>query len=240
MQVRAATEADGERLRTVAVASLEASYSLSPATIEAAVATWYDDEALAEKLADPTVHILVVEHDGEVAGFSESVVIDSHGDVLWLHVAPEHRRHGIGGTLYDATSEALMEAGAETVHGKVLEDNEEGNDFYANHGLTKVGRGEVDINGETHVENIYVAEEPTELEVVSFDDETYYVDHEDADRGSIAPFLTVYVDQERERRYGLYCSNCGSLVTAMDSMGRLECGECGNRRKPTRWDAAYL
>jgi hypothetical protein len=26
----------------------------------------------------------------------------------------------------------------------------------------------------------------------------------------------------------------------MDSMERLECNDCGNQKKPVRWDAAYL
>jgi len=26
----------------------------------------------------------------------------------------------------------------------------------------------------------------------------------------------------------------------MDAMGRMECGTCGNQRRPTRWDSAYL
>ncbi|WP_245626069.1 DUF5816 domain-containing protein, partial [Haloparvum sedimenti] len=38
---------------------------------------------------------------------------------------------------------------------------------------------------------------------------------------------------------GFYCGNCGSLDTAMDTMGRIECNECGNIRKPEEWDAAH-
>jgi len=47
-------------------------------------------------------------------------------------------------------------------------------------------------------------------------------------------------DEGRSDRYGYYCGNCDRLANAMDSMGRVECNECGNARKPTRWDAAYL
>jgi primosomal protein N' len=36
------------------------------------------------------------------------------------------------------------------------------------------------------------------------------------------------------------CSNCESFDIAMDSMERLECNDCGNQKKPTRWDASYL
>ncbi|WP_268105905.1 DUF5816 domain-containing protein, partial [Natronomonas gomsonensis] len=37
-----------------------------------------------------------------------------------------------------------------------------------------------------------------------------------------------------------YCGNCDTLITSMDTMGRLSCEECGNQLKPTRWDAAYM
>jgi rRNA maturation endonuclease Nob1 len=62
----------------------------------------------------------------------------------------------------------------------------------------------------------------------------------DSSRGSQAPFFTVYEDHERTDKYGYYCGNCETLVTSMDSMGRMECTACGNQRKPTRWDSAYL
>jgi hypothetical protein len=70
-------------------------------------------------------------------------------------------------------------------------------------------------------------------------DGTVYVDREDWDRGSTGAFLTAYRDPDRERRYGYFCTNCGDVDTAMDAMGRVECNGCGNRRKPTSWDAAH-
>lgn len=78
-----------------------------------------------------------------------------------------------------------------------------------------------------------------DLQPVVVDDREFYIDHGDAVRGSIGPFYTVYTDKERENRYSYYCGNCGSLVTAMDTMGRLSCDECNNQLKPTRWDAAW-
>jgi ribosomal protein S27AE len=71
------------------------------------------------------------------------------------------------------------------------------------------------------------------------DGDTVYVDTGDGERGSKGVFLAVYRDREQERRYGYYCDNCGSLATAMDTMGRLVCTECGNQRKPEEWDAAH-
>jgi hypothetical protein len=69
--------------------------------------------------------------------------------------------------------------------------------------------------------------------------ETVYVDRRRGDRGSKGPFFVAYLSAEREERWGFYCGHCGSLDTAMDSMGRIECNDCGNRKKPDEWDAAH-
>ncbi|MFC7177250.1 DUF5816 domain-containing protein [Halosegnis marinus] len=66
------------------------------------------------------------------------------------------------------------------------------------------------------------------------------MDRDDSDRGSKGPLYVVYSDERREDRYGFSCGNCGALVVSMDSMGRMECEECGNVRKATRWDATYM
>jgi len=71
------------------------------------------------------------------------------------------------------------------------------------------------------------------------DAETLYVDTEDAERGSDGPFFVVYRSSDGERRWGYYCGNCESFRTAMDSMGRIKCGSCGNLKKPDEWDAAH-
>lgn len=66
-----------------------------------------------------------------------------------------------------------------------------------------------------------------------------YVDRSTGEIGSEAPFYIVYLDEERKRRWGYYCSNCEGLNTAMDTMGRIACNICPNRRMPTEWDAAH-
>lgn len=239
MDVRKAERGDADAIRTVAEQSLSASYTLSPTVIEEAIENWYGDDALAEKLADEETHLLVVETDDGVVAFSESLRVDAQGDILWLHVAPSHRGRGIGKALFAHTHDALTEAGAEVVRGLVLADNAEGNEFYAEQGLVKVGEDTVTIGGDSYVENVYIEDGPSPLEPISADGRELYVDHDDADRGSDGPFLTVYADPDRERRYGSFCSVCESLVTTMDTMGRMQC-DCGNVRHHTRWDAAYL
>jgi hypothetical protein len=71
------------------------------------------------------------------------------------------------------------------------------------------------------------------------DAETLYVDTEDAERGSDGPFFVVYRSPDRERRWGYFCGNCDSFRTAMDSMGRIKCTDCGNLKKADEWDAAH-
>jgi hypothetical protein len=69
--------------------------------------------------------------------------------------------------------------------------------------------------------------------------ETVYVSRTEGDRGSKAPFMTVYRSEDGERKYGWFCSHCSTFDNAMDSMGRIQCNQCGNFRKPTEWDAAH-
>lgn len=68
---------------------------------------------------------------------------------------------------------------------------------------------------------------------------TRYVDRGDAERGSLGPFYAVYPTPEATARWGYYCSACGSVDNAMDTMGRLVCNDCPNQRKPEEWDAAH-
>ena len=73
----------------------------------------------------------------------------------------------------------------------------------------------------------------------SEDDEVVYVDRTAVERGNEGSFYVVYLDQLGTERWGYFCGNCESLDTAMDTMGRIECNDCGNIRKPEEWDAAH-
>lgn len=220
---------------------MEASYSLSPQAIDSAIEHWYGAEDIDRMLDDDEMVVLVAETDNGVVGFSESQLVDERGDILWLHVDPDYRGEGIGETLFSQTHDTLEERGATFLRGRVLADNAEGNAFYEHEGLQLAGEGKVDIDGTDYIENIYIEPEPTEMEPITGPEEQeLYVDYNDFDRGSRGPFHTVYSDSDRSERYSYYCGNCGTLITAMDSMGRMECDECGNVRKPARWDAAYL
>ena len=240
MEIREATAEDGPAIRSIALRSMEASYSLSPSVIESAIRQWYGVDRFAAKLEDDDVHLLIAEQDGEPVAFSESVLVDGRGDIHWIHVAAMFRGEGIGQRLYEETRERLEAAGAETIRGLVLAMNSEGNQFWKDRGLGKIGEGTVEIDGTAFVENIYVDEEDVDLQPIVVDDRDLYIDRSDSERGSKGPFYTVYTDEERENRYSYFCGSCDLLITSMDTMGRLSCEGCGNQLKPTRWDAAYM
>ena len=241
MEIRSATAADSPAIRDIARRSLQTSYSLSPQAITTAVEKWYDEMDLEERLEEEGHLYLVAERDGQVVGFSESRLSeDGAASLLWLHVDPAYRGVGVADALFSTTRERLENAGADRLYGRVLQDNADGNAFYEAQGFEQVSRDEVEIGNRTYVENVWAPSQSTGLEAVETDGRTVYVDRDEYETGSAANFHLVYTDDERSDRYGYYWGNCDRLANAMDSMGRVECNECGNTRKPTRWDAAYL
>lgn len=239
MELRPASPEDGAAIRDLVQQSMNASYSMGPSTIEAAVAEWFGKDAYERKLDDDDYRLFVAD-DGAIVGMTEVVAADDTGDVNWVHVHPDARGEGIGEALFDRACEALLDAGVEHVRGIVLSNNADGNTFYDEHGFERTGSRELEIDGTTYTEYIY-HEEPLERHTVVQDDgREVYVDEAEPSPGSMAPFFRAYVDPDFEDRYGYQCGHCSSLANAMDAMGRIECDECGNTRKPTRWDAAYL
>jgi ribosomal protein S18 acetylase RimI-like enzyme len=241
MDVRKATASDSPAIRDVARRSLQASYSLSPQAITTAVEKWYDEMDLEERLDEEGHLYLVAEREGQPVGFSESRLSDDGvATLLWLHVDPAYRGEGVARALFSQTREHLEAAGADRLYGRVLQDNADGNAFYDAQGFEQVSRDEVEIGNRTYVENVWAPSQSTGLQAVEVGDRTVYVDRDEFETGSAASFHVVYTDETRENKYGYYCGNCDELANAMDAMGRVECNNCGNTRKPTRWDAAYL
>ncbi|MFB6309263.1 MAG: DUF5816 domain-containing protein [Haloarculaceae archaeon] len=76
-------------------------------------------------------------------------------------------------------------------------------------------------------------------EIAGPDGRTLYVHAEETERGSKGPFNVVYSDPDADSRWGYFCSNCETVNNAMDAMGRIQCNECSNVRKPDEWDAAH-
>ena len=71
------------------------------------------------------------------------------------------------------------------------------------------------------------------------DGERVYIDRTLIERGDDGAFFVVFSDEGATERWGFFCDNCDSLDTAMDTMGRIQCNDCGNMRKPDEWDAAH-
>lgn len=251
MDVREATRDDVAAIRSVARASLTESYghALSDEVIAEAVERWYDAEKLADDLARDDVVFLLGVVGEEAVAFAQSYVVrerETVGDVDWLHVRPEHRGEGYGADLLAAVEAELRERGVDRIEARVLAANERGARFYEAHGFERTGESAVEIGDERFEEIRYVKHlDGGEGEVVvearrGPEGGRLYVDFEERERASRAPFFAAYTDRDHEERYGWFCSNCEGFDTAMDAMGRVECNRCGNRRRPARWDAAYL
>ncbi len=242
MEIREARANDRPAIRDVARRSMQASYSLDPTAIVGAIEEWYDENRLRNLLEDDNKVLLVAEHKGQVVAFSDSVITgENTGEILWLHVDPDYRGEDIGIDLFKATRNHLATIGATNLRGRVLADNPGGNAFYENRGLVKIGEETVDIDGTSYVENVYADVEAERMEPIDLDDgKTVYIDRENEETGSIAPFYIVYTERSAEEIYGYWCGKCDQLSNAMDASGRIQCDDCGNARKPTRWDAAYL
>lgn len=250
MRLRDADPEDVEGIREVARGSLVASYghALGDDVIDDAVERWYDAEGLESGLRSDDA-FLVAEDDGRLVGFAQSYVVERRervGEIDWLHVSPSHRGRGVGTELLGEVESRLREAGVERIEGRVLAANEESAEFFTANGFDSAGETTVEIGGETFAEHRYVKQIQGDAGEVLLEarstpaGERRYVAYDERERGAFGPFYVTYADPDREERHGWYCGNCGGFETAMDAMGRVECNGCGNRRKPSRWDAAYL
>lgn len=250
MDIRAAAETDVDGIRAVARASLAATYDALGADLrEAAVEAWYGGEGLAEDLIDEDAVLRVAVDEGEVVGFAQAYLVDRReavGRIDWIHVRPDRRGEGLGEQLLGAAETALVDAGATRLEGRVLEVNPDGLAFYEAHGYDPAGERTVTLDDESFVERSFtrsVGDAAGEPDLVEFVEgpggESLFVAYDEGDRGSLAPFYATYTDEDRGERVGWCCGNCESLDVNMDSMGRVECDDCGNHRKPTRWDATW-
>lgn len=250
LEIRPATTADAESLRDIASRSMSASYGslLTDETIEDAIEQWYGSEPASDLLSAPTAVVLVAELDGDPVAYSQAHLVETPagtvGEIHWLHVDPTHRGAGIGTALLDRTRAALEDREVDRINALVLADYAAGNAFYRDHGLDRVGSRPVRIGDRVHDEAVYARAVPADRALqpqiearTTTEGETVYLDYGDSEIGSANPFFAAYTNGALETRYGWYCSNCGTFDTAMDSMGRIVCNECGNHHKATRWDA---
>jgi len=239
VDLREAQVSDRPALRDVARRSLEASYPVGPGTIAAAVDEWYAADRLGERIDGEGELLLVAERDDQVVGFADAARTgESTAELYWLHVDPDYRAESYGERLFERTREQFAARGAENLLARVLGINSGGAAFYERHGMEQIGEETVEIDGRSYAQEIY-AEFAADTEAVDVDGASVHVDHTATEQGSLGEFHLVYAEEDGDH-YGYWCAKCESLANAMDPMGRIQCDGCGNTRKPTRWDAAYL
>lgn len=251
MDIRNATTGDVDAIRRVATESMTASYdrAIDEDAISAAVDEWYSADRLRDGLSDDDAVFVVAVDSGRVVGFAQSEISEGRetvGYLDWIHVVPAHRGNGIGSQLLARLEARLVDAGVDRLEGRVLVDNQPVVSFYENQGFDEVGTRTVEIHGETFEERVYATfledtdADPSGLVEREVDGQTVYVAYDESARGSDAPFFAAYLDEEQSEPYGWMCGGEGAFDVAIDTMERLECNQCGNRRKAARWDAAYL
>lgn len=251
MDIRSAEATDREEIALVARTSLSESYGhfINEDTIVDVVEEWYSAERLGELLDDENDVFVVAEDDDEIVGFAQGALVQEEplaAELYWLHVAPSKRDQGAGVQLLGTIQDTLEDRGAAVFRGMVLDGNEAGAEFYEDHGFERADSRPVEIGDREFEELVYekpLADQPGEQVVEAIDGpdgQDLYVNYSEAERGARGPFYTTFSTRELDERYGFYCGNCRSIDNTMDSMGRIVCGNCGNKRKATRWDASYL
>jgi len=249
MDIRAATAADIDTIRSVARESLITSYghAVDKTLLADVVDKWYDADELGTDIDDDDTVFLVAVVDGTVVGFAESYIVGRRervGEIDWLHVHPDHRESGIGSALLEHVETELREADVDRIEANVLVANKAGAGFYEREGYELAGEHSVEIGNERFEERQY-QKRTTRLTGISEatyktdDDEIVHVAFDESERGSSAPFYAAYTDADRTQLYGYLCGNCEGTNIAIDTMDAMECLDCDNRRKPSRWDAAY-
>lgn len=248
MDVRAAEADDAERIRRIAEQSFQTSYSLSPEQIEIIADAVFSGDALRERIDGDENRIRVAEDGGEVLGFAD-VEVGDHAILRWLHVEPGHRGQGVGTALFEDARDAAS-SGDSALVGTVLAEDDEGEQFCEQFGFERGEKVEIEFAEESF--HAYVYRHPDPAAPVSDDDAVdvpdtvttngreLTVDADDRIPGTDGPFFRTYEDPEDEDPYGYFCSNCGSGQIGSDSLGRLECENCGNKHLADEWDAAYL
>ncbi|WP_225334179.1 GNAT family N-acetyltransferase [Halomicrobium urmianum] len=248
MDVRAAEADDSGRIRRIAEQSFQTSYSLSPDQIETIVAAVLSEDAVRERVEGDANRIRVAEEEGEVLGFAD-VEVGDHAILRWLHVEPGHRGQGAGTALVEDARDVAAE-GDSALIGTVLAEDPEGDQFCEQFGYERGEKVEIEFAEESFHAYVYrhpdpaapvADDEPVDVpDTVTVDGRERTVDADDDVPGTDGPFFRTYEDPADEDAYGYFCSNCGSVEIGSDSLGRLECEECGNKHLADQWDAAYL
>ena len=94
---------------------------------------------LAELIASPGVHGLLLQLDGRQVGFALCRTAADEGELLTIAVDPSHRRRGAGRALLKAVIEHLQSSGARKLYLEVGMDNPAARSLYEQAGFKAVG-----------------------------------------------------------------------------------------------------
>lgn len=100
----------------------------------------WSEPSFREALASERTFGLVAESVRGIAGYLIGREVSGSGEVLNLAVAPESRRHGIGGLLLDAGLAAFRRLRAHEVFLEVRESNHSAQSLYLARGFRPVGQ----------------------------------------------------------------------------------------------------
>jgi ribosomal protein S18 acetylase RimI-like enzyme len=247
MEIRKLRHNDASEIQVVARESLSESYghTLDGEQIERVVEQWYGEDAIENLLSDEEIIFMVAANDG-ISGYVQGEIIAGDtviGDIHWLHVQPDERGDGLGSQLLGEVIDRMENEGVSLVRGRVLEVNQDGISFYQEHGFTDSSTSAIELDSEEYEELVLerqLGDEEVLESIEGPDGEQLFIDYTGGETGVLAPLYPTYRDESLEERYGWFCRNCNSTETSMGSSGRIECSNCENSRKATRWDNSYL
>lgn len=117
-------------------------------------------------LADPTAHVFVAEHQGEVTGYATALYdVYDDGPAAWatersaylskLYVDEAHRGSGLAGRLLDAAKEAATADGCVGLWLGVATENQRARAFYTKSGLHQAGGRAFSVGSLDFIDDMY-------------------------------------------------------------------------------------
>ncbi|MGP4073724.1 ribosomal protein S18-alanine N-acetyltransferase [Piscibacillus sp. B03] len=101
---------------------------------------WKKRDFLHDLLKNSFSHYLVIEKDGEVAGYCGVWIVLESAQITNIAISPKHRGHQLGKKLFKEVLDTIREQGATELSLEVRESNEVAQNMYQQFGLEVVGR----------------------------------------------------------------------------------------------------
>lgn len=157
--IREATPEDVPAIRRIGERAWRAAYGafLPETVIEAAMAEWYDPDAIRESVASEGGEFLVADGERGVVGYLSGRPSEDPGVATLgaINVDPDRWKEGIGSALLSAFESFCRDRDLAVVRARVLAENEIGVPFYRARGYEAVEEREVDLFGTAVRERIF-------------------------------------------------------------------------------------